>query len=263
MGKDTRNFPRARRVPLETARGEVNGTVRLMSTFWKIRQHTHDLSARGWIMGVLNVTPDSFSDGGCFADADLAVEHGLRMVEEGAAILDVGGESTRPGATAVPSEEEQRRVVPVIASLRAQTDVLISVDTMKPAVAQAALDAPERTSSRTSTVCAIRRWRGVAARTEAGVIVMHMKGTPGTMQAKPRYDDVVAEVRAFFDERLAALTAAGIAPARIAFDPGIGFGKNLDHNPRPAAFPFPTATARSSTRRGNLPQILHRPPARR
>ena len=200
-----------------------------MSTLWQIRQHTHDLSTRGWIMGVLNVTPDSFSDGGCFADAGLAVEHGLQMVAEGAAILDVGGESTRPGATPVPPEEEERRVVPVIAQLRAQTKALISVDTMKPAVAQAALDAG---ADIINDVNGLRdpEMALVAARTGAGVIVMHMKGTPGTMQAKPHYDNVVAEVRTFFEERLRALTAQGLVPEQIAFDPGIGFGKNLEHN---------------------------------
>jgi dihydropteroate synthase len=180
-------------------------------------------------MGVLNVTPDSFSDGGLFGDLEPAVEHGLQMAAEGAAILDIGGESTRPGATPVSLDDELRRVVPVIRRLRDQTQVLISVDTMKPEVAQAALDAG---ADIINDITGLRdaRMAEVVARSGAGAVVMHMQGTPQTMQAAPHYENVTEEVRAFFEERLRALGDAGIAPEQIALDPGIGFGKTLQHN---------------------------------
>ncbi len=200
-----------------------------MPARWLIHDRIHDLSSRGWIMGILNVTPDSFSDGGKFPDADRAVNHALQMVAEGADVIDVGGESTRPGATAVPVEIELHRVVPVIQSLRRQTSALISIDTMKPDVARAALAAG---ADIINDVNGLRdpRMIHVAAQSQAGVIVMHMQGTPGTMQSSPHYEDVVAEVRAFFAERLQTLTAAGIEASRIALDPGIGFGKTQAHN---------------------------------
>jgi len=200
-----------------------------MPATWLINGREYDLAKHGWIMGVLNVTPDSFFDGGQFLDAGRAVEHGLKMVEDGADVLDVGGESTRPGAVPVALDEELRRVVPVIAALRRQTRALISVDTMKPEVARAALDAG---ADIINDVGGMRGsgMIGAAANSRAGVIVMHMQGTPGTMQSRPHYDDVRDEVRAFFGERLGQLRKAGVAPGRVALDPGIGFGKTPSHN---------------------------------
>ena len=202
---------------------------RAMPAAWLINGTAHDPAARGWIMGVLNVTPDSFSDGGNFLDLDLAVEHGLQMVADGADVIDVGGESTRPGAQPVALDEEMRRVVPVIERLRSQTNALISVDTMKPEIARAAISAG---ADIINDVGGLRADGMIAAAAEsrAGVIVMHMQGTPRTMQAEPHYEDVVRVVRAFFEERLRTLERAGIAAERIAFDPGIGFGKSPDHN---------------------------------
>jgi dihydropteroate synthase len=201
----------------------------MASVTWRIRSQTHDFSTRGWIMGVLNVTPDSFSDGGRFGELEPAVEHGLQLEAEGAAILDIGGESTRPGAASVALDEELRRVVPVIAKLRAQTKVLLSVDTMKAEVAQAALDAG---ADIINDINGLRdpKMIEVVARSGAAVVVMHMQGTPRTMQAAPHYQNVVAEERTFFEERLRTLGEAGIAPEQIALDPGIGFGKKLEHN---------------------------------
>src|SRR4051812_30464431 len=185
---------------------------------------------RPWrIMGVLNVTPDSFSDGGEWFDHDAAVEHGRELIAQGAAIVDVGGESTRPGAAPVPAAEELARVVPVIEALR-NTGAVLSVDTSKAAVARAALDAG---ATFVNDVTALRGDPDMAALVaEAGcdVCLMHMLGEPRTMQEDPRYDDVVADVRAFLEERVAAAVAAGIAEERISVDPGIGFGKTLEHN---------------------------------
>ena len=180
-------------------------------------------------MGVLNVTPDSFSDGGRFASIEAAVAHALRMVDEGAGLIDVGGESTRPGAQAVGAEEEIRRVVPVIEALAARTKVPISIDTSKPAVMAAAVRAG---ASMINDVRALREPGALeaAAETEAAICLMHMQGEPRTMQADPRYGDVVAEVRDVLRERADACLASGIAKDRLVIDPGIGFGKRLEHN---------------------------------
>ena len=182
-------------------------------------------------MGVVNVTPDSFSDGGLWLDAQAAIAHGAAMHEQGAAILDIGGESTRPGAASVSEQEERRRVVPVIEGLRsAAPGAQISVDTSKLAVARAALDAG---ATYVNDVTAFRHDPGIAALVaEAGVdcCLMHMQGEPRTMQDSPRYDDVVSEVAAFLQERAAFAISEGIAPERIQLDPGIGFGKTLEHN---------------------------------
>lgn len=198
-------------------------------SLWRIHDTTHDLASRGMIMGVLNVTPDSFSDGGKFFDPALAVSHALEMIAEGADILDIGGESTRPGAQPVDEAEELRRVVPAIQAIRRESKVLISVDTMKPTVAQAAIDAGADIINDVTGFRDAAMVR-VAAESGTGLIVMHMQGDPRTMQANPVYVDVVAEVAAFFAERVATLGAAGIAPERIALDPGFGFGKTLEHN---------------------------------
>ena len=181
------------------------------------------------VMGVLNVTPDSFSDGGRFAGVEAAVAHGLKMLEEGAGVIDVGGESTRPGAQAVGAEEEIRRVVPVIEALAARTQATISVDTSKPEVMTAAVRAG---ASLINDVRALREPGALeaAAGTDAAICLMHMQGEPRTMQADPRYGDVVAEVRDFLRERAAACQARGIAKDRLLIDPGIGFGKRLEHN---------------------------------
>ena len=183
------------------------------------------------IMGVLNVTPDSFPDGGTFDDAEDAVRHGRRLVEEGAAIVDVGGESTRPGAAPVPAAEELRRVLPVVEGLAALgLPARISVDTMKTGVAAAAVDAG---ATYVNDVTAFRHepdLAGLVADRDLDCCLMHMLGEPRTMQEDPRYDDVVDDVKGFLEERLAAAVAAGIREERVQLDPGIGFGKTLAHN---------------------------------
>ena len=182
------------------------------------------------IAGVVNVTPDSFSDGGKFFDAQAAVEHGLKLVVEGADILDIGGESTRPRATPVPEAEELRRVIPVIEQLAARVKIPISIDTMKPAVARAAIAAG---ASIVNDIAANREddamWR-VVAESGAGYVLMHMQGTPQTMQANPIYSDVVREVQDFFSKRMERLADCGIAREQVILDVGIGFGKTLEHN---------------------------------
>ena len=181
-------------------------------------------------MGILNVTPDSFSDGGSHFDGESALAQARRMISEGADLIDIGGESTRPGAKPVAAGEEICRTVPVIAALRAEWDGLISIDTSKAGVAVAALAAGADIVNDVSGLLADGEMAGICAASGCGVVVMHMRGSPETMQAAPQYADVVAEVRAFFVERLATLTAAGIDPAALCFDPGIGFGKTLEHN---------------------------------
>jgi dihydropteroate synthase len=181
-------------------------------------------------MGIVNVTPDSFSDGGRFADADAAVEHGLALVAAGADVLDVGGESTRPGAEPVPVEEEQRRVLPVIDRLVGAAGVPISVDTTKAAVAAAALDAGAAIVNDVSAGRFDPDLPALVAERRAGYVVMHMQGEPRTMQVEPRYADVVGEVGAFLEERLDVARRAGISDVALCADPGIGFGKDLDHN---------------------------------
>jgi len=183
------------------------------------------------IMGVVNVTPDSFSDGGRFLDADAAVEHGLRLTAEGADILDIGGESTRPGADPVGADEELRRVAPVIERLARGGQARLSIDTTKASVARAALGAG---ASLVNDVSALRFDPGMAAlvaETGAGCCLMHMLGEPRTMQEQhPRYDDVVSDVKAFLEERLAFAVGEGIDDERVWLDPGIGFGKTVEHN---------------------------------
>ncbi len=196
---------------------------------WPVSGNDIDLSRRGLVMGIVNVTPDSFSDGGLYLNPALAIDHALQLVREGADILDVGGESTRPGAEPVDEDEELRRVIPVIRALRDQTKALLSIDTMKPAVARAAVDAGAHIINDVTGLTDPRMIE-VAASCDAGLVVMHMQGAPRTMQQQPCYDDVVAEVRAFFETRLRALEDGGIDPARVVLDPGFGFGKTLDHN---------------------------------
>jgi dihydropteroate synthase len=181
------------------------------------------------LMGVVNVTPDSFSDGGLYFDPGAAIAHGRELAEAGAEILDVGGESTRPGAAVVPQEEELRRVVPVIQGL-AGLDCRISVDTSKAVVAAAALDAGAEIVNDVTALRGDPEMAALCAERGATVVLMHMLGDPRTMQDDPRYDDVVAEVKTFLAERLGAAGAAGIAAERIWLDPGIGFGKTAAHN---------------------------------
>lgn len=188
----------------------------------------YDLASRPFIMGILNVTPDSFSDGGRFEDVERAVERGCAMAEEGADFIDVGGESTRPGAQAVPEEEERRRVMPVIRRLAARVSVPISIDTYKARIAAEALDAGAVIVNDITGMT----FDGAMARTvadhRASVVLMHMQGTPRSMQERPHYDDVVGEVRTFLLRQAEAARQAGIT--QILIDPGIGFGKTLDHN---------------------------------
>ena len=181
------------------------------------------------IMGVVNVTPDSFSDGGAFDDAAAAIAHGRRLVAEGAGIVDVGGESTRPGADPVPTAQELDRVIPVIEGLTT-TQAQLSIDTMKLAVAEAALDAG---ATYVNDVTAFRHDPDIAALVAdrgADCCLMHMLGEPRTMQRDPRYEDVVDDIKAFLHERMTAAVAAGVPEQRIQLDPGIGFGKTLEHN---------------------------------
>jgi len=188
-----------------------------------------DFSAGCIVMGVLNVTPDSFSDGGQFLDKDRAIEHGLRMAADGAAIIDVGGESTRPGAEGVSAEEQIRRVVPVIQGLSKKTNVPVSIDTYHVEVADAALQVGASMINDISALSDERMAESVAEK-QVPIVLMHMQGTPRTMQIEPNYDDVVAEVLQFLLERAKKATAFGIPREVIFIDPGIGFGKTLEHN---------------------------------
>jgi dihydropteroate synthase len=197
-----------------------------------------DLSLRTHIMGILNVTPDSFSDGGRFtgdrgSSVETAVESALKMAEEGADIIDIGGETTKPGAQPVPLDEELARVIPVIEGIRRHSPVPISIDTYKPEAAKAALEAGADIINDIAAGGYCSDGPGMfalAAATGAPIMLMHMKGLPRDMQADPRYDDVAAEVRGFLLERAKEAEAAGVAPDKILLDPGIGFGKNLAHN---------------------------------
>jgi dihydropteroate synthase len=199
--------------------------------FWKLRRRSIDLSRSGVIMGVLNVTPDSFSDGGQFMEEELAVQHAERMVSEGAAILDVGGESSRPGSDPVPLAEELRRVIPVIKRIRSRfPDLLLSIDTYKAETARQAIAAGADIVNDISALRADPAMIEVLQRSDAGVILMHMRGTPKTMQLSPSYKDVVAEVLEFLRERRDELVSRGIDGRRIATDPGYGFGKRVQDN---------------------------------
>ena len=207
---------------------------------WKIAGRVVDLSRRGMIMGVLNVTPDSFSDGGEFFSVEKAVAHGLRMAAEGAQIIDVGGESTRPGAEPVSVDEELRRVIPVIKKLRDKVDplsrrygaagIFISIDTSKSDVAAAALEAGASIVNDVTGGRGDRDMMSLVAKRNAGFIIMHMQGDPRTMQNEPRYVDVVSEVAVFFRQQYERALDCGLDPMAMAFDPGIGFGKTPAHN---------------------------------
>ena len=197
---------------------------------WIAREHQFDFPRPMAVMGIVNTTPDSFSDGGQFLDANAAEAHALRLAKEGAEILDIGGESTRPGAAEVSEQEELDRVIPVIERLAKRPELVLSIDTQKPNVAREAIAAG---ASIVNDIAANRpdpeMWQTVA-KAKAGYVCMHMQGTPQTMQNKPVYDNVTNEVSAFFKERLALLSTHGVSNEQVAIDPGIGFGKTLKHN---------------------------------
>ena len=200
------------------------------ATRWRVGENVIDLTNRALLMGVLNVTPDSFSDGGEFFANEAAVKHGLAMAESGADIIDVGGESTRPGATPVPPNDEMERVLPVIEQLTQATRASLSIDTSKAVVARAAI---EKGAVIINDITGGRGDPGMfalAAEKQAALIIMHMQGTPETMQLAPTYNDVVSEVADFFRQRYEVAVRSGIDPMCIAFDPGIGFGKTVAHN---------------------------------
>jgi dihydropteroate synthase len=202
----------------------------MQSVQWKIGGKILDLSHRGLIIGVLNVTPDSFSDAGAFASPDEAVRCALQMVSDGADIIDIGGESTRPGSDSISSDEELRRLVPVFDGLRGKMSAFVSIDTSKADVAAAALD---RGATIINDVTGGRgdEWMmKLIAEKEAAFVIMHMRGEPKTMQIAPSYGDVVAEVANFFRQQYERAIECGVDPMAIAFDPGIGFGKTLEHN---------------------------------
>jgi dihydropteroate synthase len=196
---------------------------------WHLRDRTLDIS-RPLVMGIVNVTPDSFSDGGKHNTTEAAVAHGLELVRQGAAIVDIGGESTRPGAIPVPLAEEQSRVVPVVEVLAKQTTALISIDTYKAEVARQCLLAGAHIVNDITALNGDPKMAETVRDFRAGVVLMHMQGTPQTMQIDPRYDDVVGEITAFFEARLQFVANFGIAAECVALDPGIGFGKSSDHN---------------------------------
>jgi dihydropteroate synthase len=197
---------------------------------WKLRTRTLALRRLPLLMGIINVTPDSFSDGGPFFDAKAAVEHGLRLVAEGADILDVGGESTRPGSMPVDIDEELRRVMPVVEELCKKTEVPVSIDTSKASVTRRAIDAGAEIINDVTALTGDPAMIPLAAETGCGVCAMHSRGAPRTMQNNPVYADVVAEVLEYLRARRDALLAAGIDQDRITLDPGIGFGKTTEHN---------------------------------
>jgi dihydropteroate synthase len=205
-------------------------SLSMRGMLWKIAGRLVDLSQHSLIMGVLNVTPDSFFDGGEFFTTEKAIEHGAIMAAEGAQIIDVGGESTRPGAEPVSAEEELARVLPVISKLRRKISAFISIDTTKAAVALGALAAGASIINDVTGGRADPEMMAVAAEKNAALVIMHMQGTPRTMQVNPHYNDVVTEVADFFRQQYARALECGIDSMAIAFDPGIGFGKTVEHN---------------------------------
>jgi dihydropteroate synthase len=203
-----------------------------MNRIWQLRDRVLTPGKPVLVMGIVNVTPDSFSDGGRFLGTDRAVAHGLELVRQGANILDVGGESSRPGAQPVSVDEELARVLPVVEALVKQTDAVLSIDTTKAVVAERALAAGAHVINDITALAGDPDMAEAVRRHRAGVVLMHMQGTPQTMQLNPTYGDVVAEVVQFLQARLQAAADVGIAEAQVAFDPGIGFGKTLEHNLR-------------------------------
>jgi dihydropteroate synthase len=196
----------------------------------RLRDRELPLTGRCLVMGIVNVTPDSFSDGGQFVQTDAAIAQGLELVRQGADLLDIGGESTRPGSQPVTLDEELGRVLPVVTALAQQTCVPISIDTSKAEVARACLSAGAHLVNDVTGLAGDANMPAVIRDLGAGAIVMHMQGTPATMQVAPQYDDVVTDLSRYFTERLQSLTAFGIPADAIAIDPGIGFGKTREHN---------------------------------
>ena len=197
---------------------------------WKHKSGEFDLGIRARIMGVLNVTIDSFSDGGKYLALERAVEHGLQMIGEGADIIDIGGESTRPGAEPVSAEEEMRRVLPVIEALAGKSGCVLSIDTSKAEVARAAIERGASIINDVTGLLGDGKMAETARETGAGLVIMHMQGRPRDMQRNPRYENVVAEVGDFFRQSFTHAVTCGIDPMNVAFDPGIGFGKSVAHN---------------------------------
>jgi dihydropteroate synthase len=202
---------------------------------WQLRDRILTPGRPPLVMGIVNVTPDSFSDGGRFLDEQSAVTHALELVKAGADLLDIGGESTRPGATPVPLDEELRRVIPVVRRLANECAVPLSIDTYKAEVARQALEAGAHIINDVTALTGDADIPGVVRSFNAGVVLMHMKGTPQTMQIDPRYDDVVREVGEYLEARLHAVEKVGIDAARVALDPGIGFGQTYEHSIRMVA----------------------------
>lgn len=198
--------------------------------FWRLSDRVLRFDRGPLVMGIVNVTPDSFSDGGKFQDTEAAVVHGLELARQGADLLDIGGESTRPGSLPVSQEEELRRVVPVVTALAARTETLLSVDTSKAEVARQCLAAGATIINDVTALTGDPAMAEVARTARAGVILMHMQGTPATMQTNPHYENVVRDIGQFFETRLQSLAQEGIAAEQVVLDPGIGFGKTRAHN---------------------------------
>jgi len=235
---------------------------------WHLSDRVLAIGRRPLVMGIVNVTPDSFSDGGRYTSTEAAVAHGLELVRQGADILDIGGESTRPGAAPVPLDEELRRVVPVVTELAAGVSALIAVDTYKAEVARQSLAAGARIINDVTALLGDPEMAEVVRSLRAGVVLMHMQGTPATMQEDPHYQDVVADIGRFFEERLQFAAAQGIELIRIALDPGIGFGKTREHNLNllahlPAFQRFGRPVCLGVSRKGFLGRLLDRPVAGR
>jgi len=203
----------------------------MSSTHWHFGSKHLPIGQNTWLMGIVNVTPDSFSDGGSYLDPAQAVQHGMDLASQGADLLDIGGESTRPGSAPVSAKEEANRVVPVIKGLRKELpDILLSIDTTKASVAHLAVEAGVDIVNDVSAGTQDPEMFNLVASSDVGYILMHMQGTPQSMQQNPAYRDVVSEVISFLQDRLNKAIAAGIAKDRLAIDPGIGFGKTLEHN---------------------------------
>jgi dihydropteroate synthase len=197
---------------------------------WRLRDRTLTIGPRPLVMGIVNVTPDSFSDGGRFLASDAAITHALALVQQGADLLDIGGESTRPGSSPVPLDVELSRVVPVIQALASKTQIPLSIDTSKAEVARQCLAAGAQIINDVTAFTGDPVMIDVARQFQSGVVLMHMQGTPATMQLDPHYDDVVAEVMSYLEQRLQSLVRQGLALECLAIDPGIGFGKRHQHN---------------------------------
>ncbi len=239
-----------------------------MSYSFEARGMSFVIGPRPWLMGILNVTPDSFYDGGRFFDKEKAINRGLELAAQEIDILDIGGESSRPGSEPISAEEELRRVLPVIKSLRPRVKCLLSIDTTKAVVAKAALEEGVEIVNDISALRADPDMSQVVAENKAGLILMHMKGTPQTMQLNPYYQDVISEIKSFFQERMATAQERGIKAEQIILDPGIGFGKRLEDNIRlinelDSFLSFGRPLLVGVSRKSFIGQILNLPPEER